>query len=157
MTPLPGRSESPVEGFSLLEMLVVLVILGLSMAVASSALESHRNPSLSSVGGQILALLSEARLKAIIWTTTTAVEIDLDGKTFKLSGDDNTHVLPDGFEMVVTVGRETVRNGSSGAIVFSPDSTSTGGEIILKDRSGQSLRLVTNWLTGLSKRQTNDE
>lgn len=157
MTPLPRRSESPVEGFSLLEMLVVLVILGLSMAVASSALKSHRSPSLSSVGGQILALLSEARLKAITRTTTTAVEIDLDGKTFKLSGDDSTLVLPDTFEMVVTVGRETVRNGSTGTIAFSPDSTSTGGEIILKDRSGQSMRLVTNWLTGLSKRQTSDE
>lgn len=157
MTPIPERSETAVEGFSLLEMLVVLVILGVSMAAASSALKSHRSPSLSSIGGQVLALLSEARLKAITRTTTTTVEIDLDGKSFKLSGDDSTLVLPDTFEMVVTVGRETVRNGLTGAIVFSADSTSTGGEIILKDKSGQSIRLVTNWLTGLSKRQTNDE
>lgn len=158
MTQSSGsKSENAVEGFSLLEMLVVLVVLGLSLAVASSVLKSHRSPSLSSIGGQILALLSEARLKAITRTTTTAVEINLEEKTFKLLGDNRTLLLPEAFEMVATVGRETIRNGSTGAIIFSPDSTSTGGEITVKDRSGRSIHLVTNWLTGLSKRQANDE
>lgn len=149
--------EGSDDGSSLLEILVVLAILGIALAMAASTVRTSRSPSIKVMGSQVIGMLSAARLRAISRAEATALEIDLATRSFRLGGEKTGLVLPEGFEITATIGKETVQSKALGAIIFSGDGTSTGGEIILQDERSRRMTIVTDWLTGISTEIDNEK
>jgi general secretion pathway protein H len=145
-------------GFSLLETLVVFVILGLALSTLAVAMRQGRATSTTAMRTEVLTLLATARSKAILESRPATVEIDVRGKTLGLKGAEKTFELPLGFELSATVGQETIRHDALGAILFLPDGTSSGGQIVLQDTArNRRVTIVTNWLTGISTESANAE
>lgn len=152
------RDKGRDAGFSLLEMLVVFVILGLAMSTLAVTMRQGRATSMTAMRTEVLTLLATARSKAILESRPASVEIDVRSKTLGLKGAEKNLQLPSAFELSATVGQETIRHGALGAILFLPDGSSSGGQIVLQDTArNQRVTIVTNWLTGISTESANAE
>ena len=158
MRPEDDRDKARDAGFSLLETLVVFVILGLALSTLAAAMRQGRATSITAMRTEVLTLLATARSQAILESRPATVEIDVRNKTLGLKGTENNLQLPPVFELFATVGQETIRNGALGAILFLPDGSSSGGQIVLEDTArNQRVTIVTNWLTGISTESANAE
>jgi general secretion pathway protein H len=131
-------------GFTLLELLVVMGILGLILAVVLSAKPKTAAARVAVAGRAVAATLQLARTQAMATNTETVVRIDPQSRQFGLLG--STHALPRGMTVAMTVA-ETERIEGSGGMRFYPDGQSSGGEIVLM-LDGRASRIAVNWLTG---------
>jgi general secretion pathway protein H len=134
-------------GFTLLEVIVVLAILGFGLALIAG----YKPPWSSGLGvrgtaAQLASGLRLARSEAILQNGPVALEIDLARHLFRV-GTGAARALP--AELIIallTVSGER-RDATTGDIRFYPDGSSTGGRISLSDR-GQKLAVGVDWLTG---------
>lgn len=125
------------SGFTLLEVVVVLAVLGLLAGIVASRgpLRSERL-ELDASSRNLSNALSLARSRAIVTgrsvaVTTSAAGFNLEGRAFSR--------LPRGQTM------------SSARIVFTPEGQSSGGTIELVARH-ERMPVSVNWLTGLPRR-----
>jgi general secretion pathway protein H len=131
-------------GFTLLELLVVMGILGLILAVVLSAKPKTAAARVAVAARAVAATLQLARTQAMATNTETVVRIDTQSRQFGLLG--SMHALPRGMTVATTVA-ETERIEGSGGMRFYPDGQSSGGEIVLM-LDGRASRIAVNWLTG---------
>jgi general secretion pathway protein H len=132
-------------GFTIIEMMVVLVVLGLALGLILA-----RGPMRSvaaeagSAAGSVAQALRVARAQAIA-----------QGKPSRVLLDPATHrVLPENAPPVALPAAVTmdVTNAAgermrAGVIGFAPDGSSTGGAVELAD-GGRRVRITVDWLTG---------
>lgn len=131
-------------GFTLVEMLVVMGIVGLILAVVLSAKPKTAAARVAVAARAVAATLQLARTQAMATNTETVVRIDTQSRQFGLLG--SMHALPRGMTVAMTVA-ETERIEGSGGMRFYPDGQSSGGEIVLM-LDGRASRIAVNWLTG---------
>ncbi len=135
------------DGFSTIEILVVLAII----AMLASLLSSRMAPSTASASklAETLAdTLGTARSRAIISGKPSFVEIDLSRGV--ASDDTGARIeMPHGTEIEITTAKEAALLGHPNRIVFLADGTSSGGTITIR-REGVAATVETNWLTALS-------
>lgn len=131
-------------GFTLVELLVVMGIVGLILAVVLSAKPKTAAARVAVAARAVAATLQLARTQAMATNTETVVRIDTQSRQFGLLG--SMHALPRGMTVAVTVA-ETERIAGSGGMRFYPDGQSSGGEIVLM-LDGRASRIAVNWLTG---------
>ena len=134
-------------GFTLFELLIVLVILGLTLAVAVP-LFSRALPGLElkSSARTVAATLREARSLAIADNREIAVAIDLDTRRIDLAGL-RTETLDEGIDLRVFTAAEELIDRGAGRIRFYPDGTSTGGRVRLL-AAGRLYDIDIDWITG---------
>ena len=148
---MPTSRTEAQAGFTLLELLVVLVILALSatavMSIGRSSLESAR---VRSFMVEAEAMFRDARTTAIETRTQTAVMIDAKGRTLSVSGGGRVLELPRGVSLDAKVA--VPKDGSLPSIRFFPSGGSTGGQLTFAFR-GRSYDLRINWLTGRADAQ----
>ena len=141
----PLRQEAC--GFTLLELLVVLAILGFAVAlfVGYKAPWSTR----LSVEGTAARLASELRLarsEAIARNRPVSFILDLEGHRYRVGGG-KPHSIPRQMSIaLLTVAGERIEK-SLGAIRFNPDGSSTGGRIALAE-GPQRAAIGVDWLSG---------
>lgn len=132
-------------GFTLVELLVVLVVMALLAALASP--EFHRalpGLELRANASDIAAALRGARSAAIRDNRETTVAIDVDANRYRLK---KWHALRGDVRLsLYTAERERLDRGT-GRIRFFPDGTSTGGRVSLAEGE-RSYHVVVDWLTG---------
>jgi general secretion pathway protein H len=125
------------RGFTLIEILVVLVVLGLALSVVTGFVP-RRVPvlDLRSATDALVNTLRTARARAIATQQTTGVTLLPAGAGYALDGV--PHALP-----------PTVRAAMVGAAIirFSADGSSSGGEIRLVDGTHARI-LKVDWPTG---------
>jgi general secretion pathway protein H len=134
-------------GFTLIEMLVVLTILGLTLALVaahgpmrSAGLEMH------SAAGQVADALRLARTRAIASNRRTRFSLDPAQHGFQIDGG-ALHTLPAQLAVLISATGGPPRRDRIGGIVFAPDGSSSGGSIELAD--GQRRTLISvDWLSG---------
>ena len=142
MTSRPDRARG---GFTLLETLVVLAVLGLALGLVALYAPGRSRPlDLPAAAEDLARTLRLGRARAIAGNRTVQVAIDTANHAFALDGA--VHALPEAFGIVVTARNSDVR-GAVAAIGFSPDGSSSGGRVELSD-SRRRMRVEVDWLTG---------
>jgi general secretion pathway protein H len=137
---LRGKSA----GFTLVELLVVMGIMGLILTGVLAAKPKTAATRVAVAARAIAATLQLARAQAMASNAETVVRIDVERRQFGVAG--SMHALPRGMTVAMTVA-ETERIADSGGMRFYPDGQSSGGEIVLM-LEGRASRIAVNWLTG---------
>ncbi|QJR12712.1 hypothetical protein DSM104443_03805 [Usitatibacter rugosus] len=136
------------RGFTLLEIIVVLVIGAMTMAMLVSftgkgASAADLKASARSLAGGLRA----AQSTAMAQRRDAVLTIDVDAREFTFSGETRPHKLPEGVELKLYTAQTEVESQRKGSIRFYPDGSSTGGRITVS--SGERKFLVdVDWLTG---------
>jgi general secretion pathway protein H len=138
------RARRHVAGFTLLELLVVLGIVGVVLGTMIVARPNASGVRVNAVARTVLATLRLARAQAMERNTEIVVSIDPQART--VGSPQGKWQLPDGVHVVLTYAESETRAGAGG-LRFYPDGQSSGGEISLGLR-GKSARLTVSWLTG---------
>jgi general secretion pathway protein H len=138
------RRDNSSAGFTLLEVLVVMGIMGLVLAAVTTAKPKAEAARVAAAARAVAATLQLARAQAMSSNAETVVRIDAQRHQFGVA--QAMHDLPRGISVKLTVA-EPERVGDVGGVRFYPDGQSSGGEIMLAI-GGRSSRIVVNWLTG---------
>jgi general secretion pathway protein H len=135
-------------GFTLLELLVVMVIIALLMALVpplfSGAVPGAR---LKGAARDLAVELRYARSHAITRNQDMEVRLDLEPPAYAVAGRP-PRPLPEGVKMqVVSARRERGLQPASHRVQFYPDGSSSGTRITLSG-GNRSYRISVDWLTG---------
>lgn len=135
-------------GFSLIELVVALAILGLAYALVPPLFSGARSTAeLKGATRQLAAGLRQARNYAVTRRTEAVLTLDVQKRDFTLSGDSRTHRLPPQVELKLVTAQREVVDDKLASIRFYADGSSNGGRITLG--SGErSFEVDVNWLTG---------
>lgn len=136
------------HGFTLLEILVVLVIGVLLVALVPPLLSGlSGGTELRSTARQLAAGLRAARNEAITRQREAVLTLDLAQHRFGVSGDARVVKLPDSVALKLYTAQAELLDSATGNIRFFPDGSSTGGHLIV---SGPKIayRVNVDWLTG---------
>lgn len=137
-----------VAGFTLLELLIVLMIMGLVAALTIPTFGSGvSNTALKGAARDVAAGLRLARGQAIAQRTEATLELDVAARSFRVPPDPRVHTLPPGIDLKLFTAQRDLVNDQVGALRFYPDGGSNGGRITLA--SGErKFDVDVDWLTG---------
>jgi general secretion pathway protein H len=135
------------RGFTLVEMLVVLVIASLVLTlVGTSISRSIGGAEMRTAGKKLAASLRYTRTRAIISKSEQVFLVDTEGKTYT-AAERKPVELPEGMNVLLTTARSELTSENVGGIRFYPDGGSTGGSVQLE--ANKRLYIINvAWLTG---------
>lgn len=135
------------NGFTLIELMAVIVLLGVALAVGGMALGgSLRRNALPAAAHDLAAALQWTRAQAMAQRHSEALELDLAHPGYQAPGLPRAS-LPTGTALQVTTALHEQVTASEAGIQFFPNGTSTGGQIVLA-RGHQRWAVEIAWLTG---------
>ena len=142
----PANTRNP-PGFTLLEILVVLSILGLVLALfASRGADRNQTLILRRAADGLAEGLRTARSNAILSGHPVALVLTKDPPSWSESAVDVT-LLPGDMTISATTAQAFGATAPTDRIRFEPDGSSNGGDILLSHGT-QSLAIDVDWLTG---------
>lgn len=153
MSETVGIHEDGRSGFTLIEFLVTMVILATVLGTVGSTMARRENritPLMSAEAMQ--SMLFQARSDAILKGRNALFTIDAGNKRYVYPQGARPVQLPDDLELRMIAGAEfTDPDGRTYYLVFRPDGSSSGAEILLRNAAGAQARIEVNWLTGLPR------
>ncbi len=141
------RKFRQVRGFTLVEIMVVMVIIALVMGlVATSMSRSISGAQARAASRNLVASLRYTRARAIIDKKEQVFQVNTENRSYQAPGRKQI-TLPKGVEVSITTARSEFTSESVSGIRFFPDGGSTGGhiELLVNDRE---YRVNVAWLTG---------
>lgn len=137
-----GNAEA---GYTLLEMLAVLVILALVAGIAAPRLAGLGRPAVSGDAVSLVASLRLARQQAVFGGRESVLSLDTDQGSWTIDGAPAGRLSREVRASVTTDAAEAGRREA--AVRFYPDGRSSGARIAL--RAGEAARRIEiDWLTG---------
>ncbi len=135
------------RGFTLVELLVVLAVLGMALALVAPRFAAG-SPALAvrSAGQTLVAGLQLARNQAI--TENRAVVLRLERTTRAFEVDSRRRVLPDGIRLSRPDLPDDDPPEAAIEVQFFPDGSSSGAQIGVA-RGAHQLLIDIDWLTGI--------
>ncbi|MCB1875236.1 MAG: GspH/FimT family protein [Chromatiales bacterium] len=136
------------RGFSLLEMMLVLVLLGLIAALTPPLIgKVMQGMELQGAARELAAGLKLARSKAIAANQPTDVRFDLGKRAYFVPGQNSPRFFPEGVEIRLHTAQSETESDQIGSVRFFPDGTSTGGGVDLS-MENRLYVIRVDWLTG---------
>lgn len=148
---LAGKGWIKAKGFSLVELLVVLVIIGLSASLVLPGLAGGLSSlRLKTAAREVSATLRYARSLAVSMGKEQVINVDIDEGKYWLNEDkDNNRELPSDVRFVnVTTQGEEITTGRAG-IIFYPMGNSSGGTIFVTAGKDRECLILTRLITGV--------
>lgn len=141
-------ASTSADGFTLMELLLVLGILALAVALVRPVIKPHeRHQSAESAARKVVAYLRATRSAAIVRNRPQLFAIDLEKRVITSDALGTLAELPSCLEVQITAATTTPGQPGPARIEFHPEGTSTGAAIDL--RCGvEHVRLEIDWLTG---------
>ena len=135
------------NGFTLLEVLLVLVIGGLLMGVVATSLSE--GPVLRKSSREVAASLRHARAKAVMRQQPTLWKMHIQEKRFWIEGGaaDTERHLSAAIAAKINTTSSEVDAANQGGIRFFPAGSSTGGSVELTHNQ-QTYKVNVEWVTG---------
>ena len=132
----------PQRGFTLLEMLLVILLISLAVGVLGlGARQAVQAANERRVVGQMVDALRATRAGAIVSGRAARTEFDLQRLTFQAPGR-APHAWPPSLQVTLHSAEQV-----ASAVEFYPDGSSTGGNLLLANGS-RRWRIDIGWLTG---------
>ncbi|UJS25899.1 GspH/FimT family pseudopilin [Thiothrix winogradskyi] len=135
------------NGFTLLEVLLVLIIGGLLMGVVATSLSE--GPVLRKSSREVAASLRHARAQAVMRQQPTLWKMHIQEKRFWIEGGtaDTERHLSAAITAKINTTSSEVDAANQGGIRFFPDGSSTGGSVELTHNQ-QTYKVNVEWVTG---------
>jgi len=136
------------RGFTLFELLLVLLLVGMLYGLSMPMLGAgSTGVDIKAASRQLAAGLRKARAVAVTERREAVLTLDVDGRTFSLTGDPKTYSLPKQLDVSLFTAQSELVREKIGGIRFFPDGTSTGGRVTVS--AGESKQWVdVDWVTG---------
>ncbi|NOT12020.1 MAG: prepilin-type N-terminal cleavage/methylation domain-containing protein [Methylococcaceae bacterium] len=146
----------PNQGFTLIELMVVLFIVVLGFSAIGIALSSGNDSTEhKSVARDIVSALRYARGHALLSHQEATVTFDLAENSYTVSEQDKIYPIPQTIDVSLVTGQKELSGEGQGSIRFFADGSSSGGRITL-ERAGRAWKIDINWLTGLIELEEKD-
>jgi general secretion pathway protein H len=134
------------SGFTMLELLVAISIVGLLLALAVPAsFRFYESIQYRQAVRDVVTTLASARYQAI--NSGRAQDVAVDPVSGIIRFNNRSMQLPAGFRIAVHTAREVNRE-REGVIRFYPEGGSSGGGIDLERPGGRGVRISVDWLMG---------
>jgi general secretion pathway protein H len=146
--PFSRRLPPSQRGYSLLELVVVIVIIGLSYTLLPKMVFS--GVSGAELRSNVRAVATGLRLTrdAAINTRREAImTLDLESREFTVQNDTKVHKLHDKLDVKLYTSQADLITDKVGTIRFYPDGSSNGGRVTVS-AGGRAFEVDVDWLTG---------
>lgn len=143
----PRQFPATAGGFSLLELIVVLVLVGLLFTVIGiSVSRSISSAEIRNAARELTAGLRHTRGQAIIRREQQVFTVDTERRSWQ-AGNSEPVQLPEGLDITINTARSELTGERAGGIRFYPDGASTGGSVVVST-AGREWHITVGWLTG---------
>lgn len=156
------RSPNPRDGFTLFELLMVLVILSAATAIAFPALgRGMASGKLQTSAREVAAAIRVARSRALQEQQPFILGFDLEKNQIHLSSQDlkyqKTYVLPEGISLkkVSSPGVMEKQDLTEQFFFFVPNGMSQRFEVVVSNDRGRQVKVVQNAMTGSPRIEEN--
>jgi general secretion pathway protein H len=137
----------PARGFTLIEVILVLLLIGVVVGVAAVSLtDGLATARVRSAGQDLVAALRYTRAQAIVSRRQQALELDVEARSYVAPKREAVQ-LPKNVELRLLTAAEEQTGSTTGRIRFWPDGSSSGGRIKLV-YGEQAWDVEVAWLTG---------
>ena len=141
-----GACRSGAEfGFTLLELLAVLLILATAFAITLPALTAGSGTEIQAAVRTVAAALRQTRDRAITTNRPAVLLVDVERKQITLG--ERSRLLPQHARVGLFTARSEQLDEDRGTIRLFPDGASTGGRITIATDT-RSFLVDVDWLTG---------
>jgi general secretion pathway protein H len=135
------------RGFTLLEMLAVILLIGIATAAVSfSVSQGLASARVRAASSELAGALRATRAQAIVHSEERNFDVDTRANTYRGARPKDV-TLPEGLRISITSAKQDRPNDHTGRIRFFPDGSSTGGRITLQSGRRQ-WHVNVSWLTG---------
>lgn len=135
------------SGFTLLEILVVMVMIVVIMGFfSSSMMKSLDKARIRAVSKDLVSAMRYTRGQAVVKHEQKTITFNVKDKTYKAPRKKMVQI-PEEMEVYVYTAESDIANDSTGSIRFFSDGSSTGGWIKLI-HGNKIWKINVNWLTG---------
>lgn len=151
---IPGALAKKSSGFSLLELIVVLIIVGLASTLAAPRIQDFIEEARIRTGARkMAALLRYARNQALFSKQVVTVTADESGRRWwikysELQAGERWVNLPKGVRGKVVERYFSALSNAKGSILFSPKGESTGQLVEIYDGRGRKFQLAVDPVIG---------
>jgi general secretion pathway protein H len=136
------------DGFTLLELLVVLAILSFILAFAPPMVPKlSPTVELGNAARELAAGLRSARNYAVMKNRPGVFALDIGKGTYRVSGDARGHQLPGDISISFLTARAEQVTNTTAQVRFFPTGGASGGKITLSKGTRQ-YEVKIDWLTG---------
>lgn len=141
-----NKAKGASPGFTLLEVLLVLVIGGLLMGVVATSLSE--GPVLRKSSREVAASLRHARAQAVMRQMPVLWKMNIKDKRFWIEGGKGEErTLSEAVSAKINTTSAEVDSADQGGVRFYPDGSSTGGSVELTHNE-QVYKVNVEWVTG---------
>ena len=139
------------NGFTLLELLVVLFIMILGFSIVGINLSSGDGRAALKVAARdMVSALRYTRGQALMSHQVAIMSVDLSENTYTVSDRAKQYLIPKAIVLTVVTAQSELSGNGIANIRFFPDGSSTGGRITL-EKGKLANEININWLTGQIK------
>jgi len=135
------------RGFSLLELIAVIVLIAIAVTVASISISSSlTSVKIQAASRDLVAALRYTRGQAVVKREQKTLDIDLEAMSYTVPGKEPVK-FPDKIEVKLLTAQSELIHEKAGRIRFYPDGSSTGGHVSIIAGT-REWRVNVGWLTG---------